>query len=90
MNDFDYHLTPRQTETLELVAQGLTNDQIAHRMHIAPSTVKAQLGDAFRRLGVQNRTEAALAFLRLGTHPIRTDAALDLRRSEGVGGWPAR
>ena len=46
MNDFDNHLTPRQTETLELVAQGLTNDQIAHRMHIAPSTVKAQLGDA--------------------------------------------
>jgi DNA-binding NarL/FixJ family response regulator len=51
------------------VVQGLTNDQIARRMHIAPSTVKAQLADAFRRLGVQNRTEAAIAFVRLGTHP---------------------
>jgi DNA-binding NarL/FixJ family response regulator len=69
MNDFGNHLTPRQTETLGLVVQGLTNDQIAHRMHIAPSTVKAQLTDAFRRLGVQNRTEAAIAFVRLGTHP---------------------
>ncbi len=69
MNDFDNLLTPRQTETLGLVVQGLTNDQIARRMHIAPSTVKAQLADAFRRLGVQNRTEAAIAFVRLGTHP---------------------
>ncbi len=67
MDSFD-HLTPRQTETLGLVVQGLTNDQIAHRMHIAPSTVKTQLAGAFQRLGVQNRTEAAVAFVRLGTH----------------------
>ena len=67
MNSFDNRLTPRQTETLGLVVQGLTNDQIAHRMKIAPSTVKTQLADAFRRLGVQNRTEAAVTFVRLGT-----------------------
>ena len=69
MDSFDNHLTPRQTEMLGLVVQGFTNDQIAHRMNIAPSTVKTQLADAFRRLGVQNRTEAAIAFVRLGTNP---------------------
>ena len=69
MNSFDNHLTPRQTEMLGLVVQGFTNDQIAQRMEIAPSTVKTQLSDAFRRLGVQNRTEAAVAFVRLRTHP---------------------
>ncbi len=53
-------LTAREREILELVAQGLSNKQIARRLEISEGTVKAHLGSAFRRIGVQQRTQAAL------------------------------
>jgi DNA-binding NarL/FixJ family response regulator len=53
-------LTPREREALGLVADGLSNKQIARRLGIAEGTVKAHLGRAFRRIGARHRTEAAL------------------------------
>ena len=53
-------LTTREFEVLELVAEGLSNKQIARRLQISEGTVKAHLGSAFRRIGVQQRTQAAL------------------------------
>jgi DNA-binding NarL/FixJ family response regulator len=53
-------LTPREREALGLVADGLSNKQIARRLGIAEGTVKAHLGRAFRRIGVRHRTQAAL------------------------------
>lgn len=53
-------LTPRETEVLELVRQGLANKQIARRLGISERTVKAHLTSTFQRIGVMDRTQAAL------------------------------
>jgi len=53
-------LTDREQAVLRLVASGLANKQIAKRLGIRESTVKAHLSRAFQRLGVTDRTSAAL------------------------------
>jgi DNA-binding NarL/FixJ family response regulator len=53
-------LTPRERQILTLVARGLANKQIAGRLGISEKTVKTHLGSAFQRLGVSDRTQAAL------------------------------
>lgn len=50
----------REAEVLRLVARGLANKQIARELGIAERTVKVHLGSVFRRLGVNDRTSAAL------------------------------
>jgi DNA-binding NarL/FixJ family response regulator len=53
-------LTPREVDVLRLVRLGLANKQIARRLGISERTVKAHLTSAFQRIGVQDRTQAAL------------------------------
>lgn len=53
-------LNRRQLAIIRLVAQGLTNREIADRLYLSEKTVKAYLGEALRRLGVKKRVEAAL------------------------------
>lgn len=53
-------LTERERDVLRLVAAGLANKQIATRLGIREGTVKAHLGSAFQRIGVSDRTSAAL------------------------------
>jgi len=53
-------LTQRERDVLTLVGRGLSNKQIAWRLGISEKTVKAHLGSVFDRLGVQDRTQAAL------------------------------
>jgi len=53
-------LTPRESEVLGLVRQGLANKQIARRLGISERTVKAHLTSTFQRIGVLDRTQAAL------------------------------
>jgi DNA-binding NarL/FixJ family response regulator len=53
-------LTPREVEVLQLVRQGLANKQIARRLGISERTVKAHLTSLFQRIGVSDRTQAAL------------------------------
>ena len=53
-------LTDRERAVLHLVAQGLANKQIATRLGIREGTVKAHLGHVFQRIGVSDRTSAAL------------------------------
>jgi DNA-binding NarL/FixJ family response regulator len=53
-------LTPREAEVLELVRKGLANKQIARRLGISERTVKAHLTSIFARIGVVDRTQAAL------------------------------
>jgi DNA-binding NarL/FixJ family response regulator len=53
-------LTPREVEVLTLVRSGLSNKQIARRLGIAERTVKAHLTSCFQRIGVADRTQAAL------------------------------
>jgi LuxR family maltose regulon positive regulatory protein len=54
----DDYLTGREREVLELIAAGLSNREIADRMHVAASTVKSYTNSIFRRLGVSSRTQA--------------------------------
>ena len=54
-------MSAQQWNILELLAQGLPNKEIARRLGIASSTVKNQLTVVFERLGVSNRTQAAIA-----------------------------
>jgi DNA-binding NarL/FixJ family response regulator len=53
-------LSRREREVLALVAEGLANKQIARRLDITERTVKAHVGSLFRRIGVADRTSAAL------------------------------
>ncbi|MGY2876770.1 DNA-binding NarL/FixJ family response regulator [Marmoricola sp. URHA0025 HA25] len=53
-------LSARERQVLLLVAEGLANKQIAKRLGIAERTVKVHLGSVFRRIGVADRTSAAL------------------------------
>jgi DNA-binding NarL/FixJ family response regulator len=53
-------LSPRELEVLRLVAKGLANKQIGRSLGISERTVKVHLGNVFRRIGVQDRTSAAL------------------------------
>ncbi len=53
-------LTARERDVLVLVAEGLSNKEIATQLGITEGTVKAHLGRVFRRIGVRQRTQAAL------------------------------
>jgi DNA-binding NarL/FixJ family response regulator len=53
-------LSPRETEVLRLVARGLPNKRIARDLQISEKTVKAHLTQIFQRIGVTDRTQAAL------------------------------
>jgi DNA-binding NarL/FixJ family response regulator len=53
-------LSDREKQVLRLVADGLANKQIARRLGIAESTVKVHTGNIFRRIGVTDRTSAAV------------------------------
>ncbi|MGI8676317.1 MAG: response regulator [Nocardioidaceae bacterium] len=53
-------LTQRELEVLDLVRHGLANKQIARRLGISERTVKAHLTSVFQRIGVVDRTQAAL------------------------------
>jgi DNA-binding NarL/FixJ family response regulator len=67
-------LSKREREVLVLVAEGLPNKLIARRLEISEKTVKAHLTSVFQRIGVNDRTQAALWAQRhgLGSDPIDT------------------
>jgi DNA-binding CsgD family transcriptional regulator len=52
-------LTPTEAEVAQLVAQGLTNREVAHALFISPHTVDANLRRIYRKLQVRSRTELA-------------------------------
>jgi DNA-binding NarL/FixJ family response regulator len=62
-------LTGREREVLGLVAEGLPNKLIARRLEISEKTVKAHLTRVFERIGVTDRTQAALWAQRHGISP---------------------
>jgi DNA-binding NarL/FixJ family response regulator len=53
-------LSTREAQVLGLVAEGLPNKVIARRLEISEKTVKAHLTNVFARIGVSDRTQAAL------------------------------
>jgi DNA-binding NarL/FixJ family response regulator len=56
-------LSIREKQVLQLVANGLTNSEVAGRLYLSESTVKSHLSSSFRKLGVSSRAEAAAVVL---------------------------
>ncbi|MDG4839973.1 response regulator transcription factor [Micromonospora sp. WMMD967] len=55
-----HQLTARETEIVELLAQGLSNVEIADRLFIETSTVKSHLGRAMAKIGVRDRLQTVV------------------------------
>lgn len=53
-------LSQREHQVLGLVSQGLTNPQIGRLLNVSPHTVKTHLDNILNKLGVNNRTQAAV------------------------------
>jgi DNA-binding NarL/FixJ family response regulator len=56
-------LSPRECDVLELASSGLTNREVAARLGVTVHAVKFHLAAAYKKLGVGNRTAAAVLFL---------------------------
>jgi NarL family two-component system response regulator LiaR len=63
-------LTEREVEVLKLVAQGLTNQEIADNLVIGEGTVRTHMSNILSKLHLANRTQAALYALREGLAPL--------------------
>ena len=60
----DHDLTERESEVLALVAAGLSNVEVGQLLHLGVNTVKTHLRNAYRKVGVKNRAQAAAYVLR--------------------------
>jgi len=60
------HLSNREADILKLAARGMTNKDIADKLHLSNRTVEGHLRTIFNKLGVGSRTEAVLFGLRKG------------------------
>jgi DNA-binding NarL/FixJ family response regulator len=60
------NLTPRETETLEMLSEGLSNKQIAARLNISEHTVKFHVNSVLGKLDAATRTEAVMRGIRSG------------------------
>ena len=66
----EYSLTQREHDILALLAEGRANRDIAGHLFLSEKTVKAHLAAIFRKLGVTNRTQAAMMAVQMGVGPI--------------------
>jgi DNA-binding CsgD family transcriptional regulator len=73
----DAPLTPRELEVLQLVAAGLTNQEIASQLFITLSTAKVHVRHIMEKLNARSRTEAAMKGLALGTTQTASETAGD-------------
>ncbi len=62
-------LTPRERSVLELIARGRSNKQIGAALHLSEGTVKGYVSIIFDKLGVEDRTQAALYAVKHGLIP---------------------
>lgn len=67
-------ITQRESEVLALIVQGLSNAEIASRTHLSINSVKTYIRSCYRRIGAENRTQAALWAVEHGfkTRPKRS------------------
>ncbi len=61
-----FNLTKRETEVIRLVSEGLSNSEISGQLLISPHTVKTHVTHILNKIGVADRTQAAVLAARLG------------------------
>ena len=61
-----FRLTPRQTEVLQNMCNGLSNKEIGQLMNLSEATIKCHVSAIFRELNVDNRLQASIAAKKLG------------------------
>ncbi len=66
----EYSLTQREHDILAQLAEGRSNREIAQSLFLSEKTVKAHLAAIFRKLGVTNRTQAAMMAVQMGVGPV--------------------
>ncbi|MFS0561270.1 response regulator transcription factor [Terribacillus sp. 179-K 1B1 HS] len=59
-------MTKREEETLELIAEGLSNKDIGKKLHISEKTVKNHVSKLMRKLNVNDRTQAIILAFKNG------------------------
>jgi len=58
-----WHLTPREVEIAKLVCKGFDNNEVSKKLNIAYNTVRAHLGNIFRKVGVKGKAGIILEFV---------------------------
>ena len=65
-SDENFDLSQRERDILQLLVEGLSNAEIAHRLYLSEGTVRNYLSSLFVKLGVSDRTQAVVVALRRG------------------------
>ena len=66
----DHKLTRRERDILALLSEGRSNRSIAQHLYLSEKTIKSHLAAIYRKLGVTNRTQAAMMARQLGLGPV--------------------
>ena len=68
----ELNVSKRELEVLQLMAEGLSNDEIAQRLFVSLSTVKTHTNNLFEKIGVERRTQAIDKARKLGISVLQT------------------
>jgi DNA-binding CsgD family transcriptional regulator len=69
-----YELSEQEAEIIRLIATGISNDEVAGRMYLSINTIKSYVRAAYRKMGVESRTQAVLWAVEHGlVHPGEDD-----------------
>lgn len=67
--DLGVGLTPREVETLALITQGLSNEEIAQRLFVSTNTLKRHIRQCYRKIGANSRAQAVAWAMQHGLAP---------------------